>query len=58
MTRYALDTCINNIEKIAQRDEEGIKILIQALIESGLVMLVLDYSRPASGGEHHLSHFF
>ncbi|PWU67873.1 sn-glycerol-1-phosphate dehydrogenase [Gracilibacillus dipsosauri] len=57
MTRYALDTCINNIEKIAQRDEEGIKIIIQALIESGLVMLVLDYSRPASGGEHHLSHF-
>ncbi|WP_232827970.1 sn-glycerol-1-phosphate dehydrogenase [Paraliobacillus sp. X-1268] len=58
MTRQSLETCVQQVEKIATHDEEGIKLLIQALIESGLVMLILDFSRPASGGEHHLSHYW
>ncbi|WP_163538525.1 sn-glycerol-1-phosphate dehydrogenase [Gracilibacillus sp. YIM 98692] len=58
MTRYALDVCVNNLEDIAERTEFGIECLIRALIESGLVMLILDFSRPASGGEHHLSHYW
>lgn len=58
MTRKSLETCVNHIDKIARHDQEGIKLLIQALIESGLVMLVLNFSRPASGGEHHLSHYW
>ncbi|WP_240335214.1 sn-glycerol-1-phosphate dehydrogenase [Paraliobacillus sediminis] len=58
MTRQSLETCVQQIDKIAAHDEEGIKVLIQALIESGLVMLILDFSRPASGGEHHLSHYW
>ncbi|MDL4839031.1 sn-glycerol-1-phosphate dehydrogenase [Aquibacillus rhizosphaerae] len=58
MTRRSLESCVNNVDKIAAGDEAGMKILIQSLIESGLVMLVLDFSRPASGGEHHLSHFW
>ncbi|MDI5791444.1 iron-containing alcohol dehydrogenase [Bacillus licheniformis] len=36
---------------------DGIEKLMESLILSGLVMLVLDHSRPASGGEHHLSHY-
>ncbi|MFP7494534.1 sn-glycerol-1-phosphate dehydrogenase [Terribacillus saccharophilus] len=58
MTRRSLDSCIDHIEDIAQGDQAGIKILMQALIESGLVMQVLDFSRPASGAEHHLSHYW
>ncbi|MDC3416853.1 sn-glycerol-1-phosphate dehydrogenase [Aquibacillus salsiterrae] len=58
MTRASLEKCVNNAEKIANADDEGIEILIHSLIESGLVMLVLDFSRPASGGEHHLSHYW
>src|SRR5699024_7710865 len=56
MTRKSLEACVENIAKIADADDEGIIILIHSLIESGLVMLLLDFSRPASGGEHHLSH--
>ncbi|WP_188688810.1 sn-glycerol-1-phosphate dehydrogenase [Pullulanibacillus camelliae] len=58
MTNRSLQACVEHVHEIAARDERGIKRLMQALIESGLVMLVLDYSRPASGAEHHLSHYW
>jgi glycerol-1-phosphate dehydrogenase [NAD(P)+] len=58
MTRHSLDTCVDHVEEIAKADEAGIRILMEALIESGLVMQVLDFSRPASGAEHHLSHYW
>ncbi|UFT99769.1 sn-glycerol-1-phosphate dehydrogenase [Radiobacillus kanasensis] len=58
MTRRTLTQCVNSVDKIAHHDDEGIKILMNSLIESGLIMLLLNYSRPASGGEHHLSHYW
>ncbi|SDC93700.1 glycerol-1-phosphate dehydrogenase [NAD(P)+] [Terribacillus halophilus] len=58
MTRHSLDTCVDHIEEIAKADEAGIRILMEALIESGIVMQILDFSRPASGAEHHLSHYW
>lgn len=38
--------------------EEGIRILMTSLIESGIAMLKFGQSHPASGAEHHLSHFW
>jgi glycerol-1-phosphate dehydrogenase [NAD(P)+] len=58
ITREALESCVENVEKVAASDEEGIQILIEALIKSGLAMLVFGQSHPASGGEHHLSHYW
>ncbi|WHY01281.1 sn-glycerol-1-phosphate dehydrogenase [Neobacillus sp. DY30] len=58
ITREALEACAANVEKIAEADEEGIQILIEALIKSGLAMLIFGQSHPASGGEHHLSHYW
>ncbi|MGG3688059.1 sn-glycerol-1-phosphate dehydrogenase [Caldifermentibacillus hisashii] len=58
LTRKALETCVEYVEDISNADEKGITILMNALIESGLVMQILDYSRPASGAEHHLSHYW
>jgi glycerol-1-phosphate dehydrogenase [NAD(P)+] len=58
ITREALESCVENVEKIAAADEEGIQILIEALIKSGLAMLIFGQSHPASGGEHHLSHYW
>lgn len=57
-TRQSLNTSINAIDDIAANNENGITILMQSLIDSGLVMLILDFSRPASGSEHHLSHYW
>ena len=58
ITREALESCIDNVEKISKGEEEGIQILIEALIKSGLAMLLFGQSHPASGGEHHLSHYW
>jgi glycerol-1-phosphate dehydrogenase [NAD(P)+] len=58
ITREALESCVANVDKIAAADEEGIQLLIEALIKSGLAMLIFGQSHPASGGEHHLSHYW
>jgi len=58
ITRIALNKCVENVELIASRDQQGIRILIEALIESGLAMLLFGQSHSASGSEHHLSHFW
>ena len=45
-------------EGITNRNEESIKALAEALIVIGILMSFAGSSRPASGSEHHLSHFF
>ena len=45
-------------QKLLQRDEESIKTLTEALVVVGIAMSFAGNSRPASGSEHHLSHFF
>ncbi|MCY8463913.1 sn-glycerol-1-phosphate dehydrogenase [Bacillus atrophaeus] len=57
LVEESLNNCIANTKEIASKTESGIRILMEALIVSGLVMLALDHSRPASGGEHHVSHW-
>ncbi|RXZ81517.1 sn-glycerol-1-phosphate dehydrogenase [Paenibacillaceae bacterium] len=58
ITREALVKCVDQVASIAKRDEEGIATLTSALMESGIAMLILGKSHPASGAEHHLSHFW
>lgn len=58
ITKDSLQHCVDYREEIADRSSYGLEILMKALIESGLVMLLLNYSRPASGAEHHLSHYW
>ncbi|MBP1913430.1 glycerol-1-phosphate dehydrogenase [NAD(P)+] [Lederbergia galactosidilyticus] len=58
ITKNALDDCMLAVDKIAREEEEGLEILMNALIQSGLAMLMFGQSHPASGGEHHLSHYW
>ncbi|WP_242698376.1 sn-glycerol-1-phosphate dehydrogenase [Bacillus sp. SD088] len=58
ITKTALDDCLMAVDTIARGEEEGLKILMNALIQSGLAMLMFGQSHPASGGEHHLSHYW
>lgn len=44
--------------KLLERDEDSIKTLMEALVTVGIAMAYIGTSRPASGSEHHLSHFF
>ena len=45
-------------KKIILRDERSIAELTRALIIVGIAMAYMGNSRPASGSEHHLSHYF
>ena len=54
----ALQKTVENAENIYNRTDEGIKILMQSLIVVGIAMSFMDSSRPCSGSEHHIAHFF
>lgn len=43
---------------LLNRDKEAICNLTGSLVTVGIMMSYVDNSRPASGSEHHLSHFF
>lgn len=43
---------------LLKREEESVKVLMEALVIVGIAMSFAGSSRPASGSEHHLSHFF
>jgi len=43
---------------LLQRDPDAIQTLMEAIIGVGVCMALVGNSRPASGSEHHLSHFF
>lgn len=44
--------------QLLQRDPDAIQTLMEALVGGGVAMALVGNSRPASGSEHHLSHFF
>lgn len=65
LCQYIYDTTYSMIEKtletakgLTKRDETSVKILTEALMIVGIMMSFATNSRPASGSEHHLSHFF
>lgn len=58
MTEEALGSCMAHAADIAKRSDKGIHYLMTALVKSGLAMSLFGHSHPASGGEHHLSHFW
>ena len=43
---------------LLQRDPDAIQTLMDAIVGVGVAMAFVGNSRPASGSEHHLSHFF
>lgn len=62
---YIYDTTYEMIERVKgvasrllERDTDSVQILMESLICVGIMMSFATSSRPASGSEHHLSHFF
>jgi len=47
---------MENAELIKQKTEEGLRVLIEALISCGVSMSIAGTSRPCSGSEHLFSH--
>jgi glycerol-1-phosphate dehydrogenase [NAD(P)+] len=57
-TLDAVQICADNADAIGQGAPAGISRLLDALLESGYCMLDFGSSRPASGAEHHYSHYW
>jgi len=47
---------MRNVELIRPENEEGLRVLIEALISCGVSMSIAGSSRPCSGSEHLFSH--
>ena len=58
LTYAQITQTIDLAENILKRDEDSIRTLMEALIMVGILISFAGSSRPASGSEHHLSHFF
>lgn len=58
-TTYAqVEAMVEAAKGIAERNEESVKKMMEALVIVGIMMSFAGSSRPASGSEHHLSHYF
>lgn len=53
----ARDKCADTAPRLAGRDPEAINALVEGLMLSGIAIQLTGNSRPASGAEHHISHY-
>jgi glycerol-1-phosphate dehydrogenase [NAD(P)+] len=58
VAEQAVQRCINAAPEIKRHSPEGLAILAEALVRSGISMVLAGSSAPASGGEHLLSHLW
>ncbi len=52
-----VEACAESVPALTRGEEGGVQKLMEALLISGYAMVVAGNSRPASGAEHHISHF-
>jgi glycerol-1-phosphate dehydrogenase [NAD(P)+] len=57
MMEQAREACLGAYEGLVRNESEAIETLTSALLKAGLSMALCGNSRPASGSEHHQSHF-
>ena len=58
LTYSAVESISKKGRAILEKDENAVEELMRALVIVGIAMAYVGNSRPASGSEHHLSHFF
>lgn len=58
MVRLALARMMSQVKNIKERDPDTIKAIMEALVLTGIAMSFVGNSRPASGCEHHMSHYW
>ncbi|MBQ2667858.1 MAG: sn-glycerol-1-phosphate dehydrogenase [Clostridia bacterium] len=58
LVEKAVEKCAANAAGLCVRDEEAVKAVTEALILSGIAIGLVGVSRPASGAEHHFSHYW
>jgi len=58
MMRKSVDETVSIIDELSEHTSSGITRLMDGLVGSGFGMLAFGDSRPASGSEHHLAHYW
>lgn len=58
LVNKAVEKCAENAEALKRREAHAVKSVTEALVLSGVAMGLIGNSRPASGAEHHFSHFW
>lgn len=58
LVQRALDKCFAVADGLQNRTDESLAALFEALTLTGVAMALVNISRPASGAEHMLSHFW
>ncbi len=58
MMRKSVDDTVEVIDELSSRSDASITRLMDGLVGSGFGMLAFGDSRPASGSEHHLAHYW
>ena len=58
LVRQSIKKVAENAQKAAQREKEAIGAIMEGLVLSGIAMSYIGNSRPASGSEHHMSHYW
>lgn len=56
--RTAVDQTMESTKGLASHDSKAVSVLTEALVLSGIAMDFSGNSRPASGAEHHQSHYW
>ena len=57
-TYEAVEETVRLADGLVRREGEAVKALMEALVAVGILMAYVGNSRPASGSEHHMSHYF
>lgn len=58
LTMQMVQNTLKLADGLLKREPESLKALMEALVVVGIAMSFVGNSRPASGSEHHFSHFF
>lgn len=54
----ALDLCLGEMKRCCLADRRFVQVVMEGLILSGQAITMFGNSRPASGADHHLAHFW
>ncbi len=58
IVKNAVSKCETNASKLITKDEKTIKNIMEALTLAGMTMGMYQNTRPASGAEHHIVHYW
>lgn len=58
LIRDSIEAVVNSVDGALAKDPASVAGLMEGLVLSGIAMSYVGNSRPASGSEHHLSHYW